>query len=252
MSDELMVHVESIVRPVRATQRRKLGMRRELLAHLQAALDEERERDPINAPDRAKRRLGVASALSDELQRSVPAWERSLLARVPMPGGVERWESRSTRRMLGVERRVTMPHMSMLVAAATVFPYAAVLALALRAGPPATYLASLIGHPVVVIAYDLLLMGIVLSLLFSSIRLVAAFAFAPGAGRASLRLASLIVGLLFLALVTCVCGLGRRAVSVADLLTFGVTALVLLALLALTGRLVAAVDRPYREWLTLA
>ena len=35
---ELMIHVERIVRPVIATQGRKLRMRMELLAHLQAAL----------------------------------------------------------------------------------------------------------------------------------------------------------------------------------------------------------------------
>src|SRR5689334_20531134 len=44
-SDEmkaLMVHVERIVRPVRASARRKLRMRRELLVHLQSAVEQER------------------------------------------------------------------------------------------------------------------------------------------------------------------------------------------------------------------
>ena len=41
-SKDLMIYVERIVRPVRARQSRKLRMRRELLAHLEAALEEER------------------------------------------------------------------------------------------------------------------------------------------------------------------------------------------------------------------
>ena len=40
--NELMIHVERIVRPVRAMQARKLKMRRELLAHLEWAVNEER------------------------------------------------------------------------------------------------------------------------------------------------------------------------------------------------------------------
>ena len=39
---KLMIHVETLVRPVRATESRKLKMRRELLAHLTEALEEER------------------------------------------------------------------------------------------------------------------------------------------------------------------------------------------------------------------
>ena len=82
---ELMVHVERIVRPVRAMQFRKLRMRRELLAHLQAAFDEERAAgaDETTARQRAEQRLGDPSELTRTLQQTVPWIERTLMMRVP-------------------------------------------------------------------------------------------------------------------------------------------------------------------------
>lgn len=84
---ELMIHVERIVRPVRADWS-KLKMRRELLAHLQAAFEQERERgaDEATAIAAAKRRLGDPAALTRQLQASVSRLER--LAVTPFPGSV--------------------------------------------------------------------------------------------------------------------------------------------------------------------
>ena len=72
MSD-LMLHVERIVRPIRAAARRKLRIRRELLAHLQSAFNEERARG-----------LDEPAALIRKLQSTVPRFER--LAVTPFPG----------------------------------------------------------------------------------------------------------------------------------------------------------------------
>lgn len=82
---DLMTHVERIVRPVRADWS-KLRFRRELLAHLQAAYDEERARglDEPSAVAAAKRRLGDPAALTAQLQASVSRFERFAVS--PLPG----------------------------------------------------------------------------------------------------------------------------------------------------------------------
>ena len=76
---DLMIYVERIVRPVRATERRKvMRMRRELVGHLEAALREERERgaDDAGAWEGAKRRLGALGEI-DAGAAAVGAWRRS-------------------------------------------------------------------------------------------------------------------------------------------------------------------------------
>jgi hypothetical protein len=75
--NEFMTHVERIVRPIRGDSS-KLRIRRELLAHLQASFEQEKARglDDAAAATEAKRRLGDPSALTQELQASIPAWER--------------------------------------------------------------------------------------------------------------------------------------------------------------------------------
>jgi hypothetical protein len=81
-----MIHVERIVRPVRADWS-KLPMRRELLAHLQAAFDEERARglDEPAALAQAKQRLGDPAELTSQLQASVSRLERSGATPMPRP-----------------------------------------------------------------------------------------------------------------------------------------------------------------------
>lgn len=81
---ELMIHVERIVRPIRADAS-KLRMRRELLAHLEASFEQERARglDEAAALAEAKRRLGDPAELRLELQASVSRLER--LSVTPFP-----------------------------------------------------------------------------------------------------------------------------------------------------------------------
>jgi hypothetical protein len=81
---ELMIHVERIVRPVRADAS-KFRMRRELLAHLQATFDQERATglDETAALEAAKRRFGEPIDLTHQLQAAVPRWER--LSVTPFP-----------------------------------------------------------------------------------------------------------------------------------------------------------------------
>jgi hypothetical protein len=82
---ELMIQVERAVRPLRAESRRKLKMRRELLAHLTCIYEEElaRRSDPAAARVEALRRFGDPAALTRELQDSVPFLERMLHTPIP-------------------------------------------------------------------------------------------------------------------------------------------------------------------------
>jgi hypothetical protein len=75
---KLKVLVERAVRPVRASVTRKRHMRKELLAHLMAVYEEEAAKhDDRQTPlARAKQRFGDPRELSEELQRSVPTWNR--------------------------------------------------------------------------------------------------------------------------------------------------------------------------------
>src|SRR4051794_10273609 len=89
---ELMIHVERIVRPVRAMESRKLRMRRELLAHLESALREEQAAGGSEAEilQRAKARLGEPAALAMELQQSAPWFDRFLLRSIPRLDALEK------------------------------------------------------------------------------------------------------------------------------------------------------------------
>ncbi len=82
---ELKVAVERVVRPIRASARRKDRMREELLAHLTGILEQElaqtKDRESVLA--QALRRFGDCEELRRELQDSVPALERVLHAPIP-------------------------------------------------------------------------------------------------------------------------------------------------------------------------
>ncbi|MBX9681718.1 MAG: permease prefix domain 1-containing protein [Gemmataceae bacterium] len=79
-------HIERIVRPVGARWQRKLRMREDLYAHLNAALDEESRQLPNEdeAFAAAVRRLGDPATLTHDLQTSVPRLDRIL-------GAVQTW-----------------------------------------------------------------------------------------------------------------------------------------------------------------
>ena len=74
----LMVEVERAVRPVQASQARKLRMREELLAHLTTIFEDEAARcgDEQAALDQARKRFGDPRELAKELQQTVPISNR--------------------------------------------------------------------------------------------------------------------------------------------------------------------------------
>jgi hypothetical protein len=85
----LRKQVERAVRPVRATEQRKLRMREELLAHLTAIFGEEQQSlgDEAAALAKARERFGNPAELTTELNRSVGHWQRFAAAG-------EQWERR--------------------------------------------------------------------------------------------------------------------------------------------------------------
>lgn len=91
--EALRIHVERIVRPIRAGGLRKNKMREELLAHLDHRVAEARSRgmQPEDAAAYAIAQLGEADALRAELQQTVPAIERMAFVRLPLKGGVDQW-----------------------------------------------------------------------------------------------------------------------------------------------------------------
>ncbi len=110
---ELMIHVEQIVRPVRAFSARKLQMRRELLGHLQGALNEEHRRLPDDesaAIQAAKRRLGEPADLTRQLQQTVPRLERVLMARTPATSRINKLELWLAASLAGMNGRMAMGH----------------------------------------------------------------------------------------------------------------------------------------------
>jgi hypothetical protein len=83
----LRKQVERAVRPVLASEQRKLRMREELLAHLTAIFDEEQQRlgDETAALAKSRGRFGDPAQLTVELNRTVSAWQR-------LAAAVEHWE----------------------------------------------------------------------------------------------------------------------------------------------------------------
>ncbi|MDZ4860538.1 MAG: permease prefix domain 1-containing protein [Candidatus Hydrogenedentes bacterium] len=90
--EPLRIHVERIVRPIRASQRRKNTMREELLAHLtqraeSAAAQGMNESEAIAL---AIANLGDPGELRAELQDSVPRIEQWLFVSLPRIGAMDR------------------------------------------------------------------------------------------------------------------------------------------------------------------
>ena len=98
----MMTHIEQIVRPIRASMPRKLRIRRELLAHLQSAYDEERSRasDDATAMQKSISRLGNPAELTQQLQRSIPFIQRLLFAKIST-SAIDNWELTAAKRMYG-------------------------------------------------------------------------------------------------------------------------------------------------------
>jgi hypothetical protein len=98
----MLLHIEQIVRPIRASMPRKLRIRRELLAHLQSAYDEEKSRglDDQPALQNALTRLGNPKELTDQLQRSIPPIHRLLFSKLSTPA-IDNWERTTAKRLYG-------------------------------------------------------------------------------------------------------------------------------------------------------
>jgi hypothetical protein len=95
--DQLKVHVESIVRPVRAAVGRKNKMREELLAHLteKARALMAAGADEPSACVEAIQQLGDPVTLRADLQATVPAVERLAFLRLPDIRVLDAWFERT-------------------------------------------------------------------------------------------------------------------------------------------------------------
>jgi hypothetical protein len=257
-SKVLMLHVEQIVRPVRAFAARKLRMRREMLAHLRAAMEEERANDgdavdPDRAIERAKIRLGDPQSLTDGLQETVPWIERTLLARLPIPAAAERWEKRSAR-WWRPDSAMNMLHLSLLVASATLFLAFAMLGLTTvlhldRAAAPT----MMFEHPLLWGLINVASSILIIVSIIACLKFIAALA----SGRLLLRskgtiaYASAIVSGPVLSMLLVVGSVNQRAATGEELLACVGIGLLLLASQVVTGRVVEKMRRPYADWLQL-
>jgi hypothetical protein len=252
---DLLIHVEKIVRPVRAIAPRKLRMRRELLAHLQAALEEERGRDgdEVSALARAKVRLGEPSELTRGLQASVPWIERMLLARLPLPAAAERMEKYSGR-WWKLDCPMTMTQASILVAGSTMLPFIALMGLVmglhldreeaqrLMVERPPTWVILNLGSIAVVLALSMICARWIIAVASST---------KPWRSPAAIGPAASIIVLPAASIVLTVACLNRRVATVGELFWSLGMGLLLMLSQAIIGRLVATLRQPYAEWLTL-
>jgi hypothetical protein len=261
--DDFKLHVERIVRPVRATQSRKLRMRRELLAHLHAALAEERTNSPDEATaiERAKQRLGTPEELSRTLHQSVPLVHRILFAKVEpgktwaREGPFERWEMRLARRLWALSAPMTLWHSFIMFFAAAVVPYFALLVMAWTV-PPQVYLRNLVERPTAAVIVNLIITTLTLSLFVICGRLTVlvsenAAPLSPPLARRALRYIATIFAIPFSLMYLCVSVIAQRALTPAHLGRATVVSVSLALSMYLVGRLLSTLRRPYDEWLTL-
>jgi hypothetical protein len=249
--DELMIHVERIVRPVRAFASRKLRMRRELLAHLREALDEERRRHPGDeaaAIEEARRRLGEAGELTKSLQKTVPLLERLLMANLLVSCKVERAEQYVDRLLLGSRGRLTPGHASLLallagpLAGLPFYMPQAVREVLAHTGTPA--------HPA---ACFLSFMASFCLMLLAAFRLVFAAAerHRPLWRARVIRLAAIVLGLQVAFPFIVSLSVADRLPTAADVAVIATVSIVFLAGSMLLSRVVAGLRQPYDPWLML-
>ncbi len=252
--NDLMIHVEKIVRPVRAVQSRKLRMRRELLAHLQSAFDEERARG-ANEPaalEQAKQRLGEPAELTASLQKTVPWIERVLLAKMPASQAFNRWEARSIW-IWGLDRPLTMSHMALMMFSANAVTYAGLI-YAVLVVQPQGILAAQFERPAQVLTLHLILLAIILTAIFASGRLIAATA-STGTKRLrsfrTIRLMAVIMASPLAVIVAAVMLVSQREPTGLEILRGVIIGGVLVGIMILTGRAIARLRGPYDQWLSL-
>ncbi|HEY2585085.1 MAG TPA: hypothetical protein VGI81_04885 [Tepidisphaeraceae bacterium] len=249
--DELMIHVERIVRPVRAFESRKLQMRRELLAHLQETLEDERRHHPGDEPaaiEEARRRLGDPGELTKQLQKTAPLLERLLMAKLPITRPAERAEVRAGRFLYGTNSRLTPWHASLLVllagplAGLPCYTPQIVRDVLTHTGKPAHVMAFFVG----------VLVGLNVMIL-ASYRLVFA---AAEPGRLLWRprvigLAALVLGMQIAFQFFVAAAAADRLPTAGDLAASVTITVVLLVCSLLLSRGVARLRQPYEPWLSL-
>jgi hypothetical protein len=250
-----MIHVEQIVRPVRAFAPRKLRMRWELLTHLQAAMEEERGRDAEEtaALQRAKARLGEPAEVTRGLQESVPRGERMLMARLPIPRVLERMEAGGAK-WWRLDWPMTLMQATLVVMGAAILPFLALigLATALKLDHEAA-VRDFFERPLIWVLFNLANIALVFTTSTVCSRFIIAIAsmVRPLRSRAAMGYAGAIILLPVISMLIMVGCLNRRAATSAEFVqSFGVGCFLLMAQI-LIARLVATMRRPYVKWLTL-
>ncbi len=244
--NELMVHVERIVRPVAATQRRKLRMRLELLMHLQEAVDEELCcRDEQAAIEQANQRLGASDDLTADLQRTVPALERLLLHDFGQLYPDDHSKPRTARLMPALGEPITLAQKSALLNLGFVLFSPALLSLASVStrGTPAKHL---------MLAMVVLSLG-ALTLLLACLR----FAFRAGGSdsRSSislpLRFGGMILAMQIVFTILSAYTVGDRTATATEFATCAAWTVSSLVMAVFIARRIGLRRRVYEPWLTL-
>jgi hypothetical protein len=227
-------------------------MRRELLGHLQAALEEERGKtgDEGVALERAKERLGEPVQLTRELQRSVPLIERLLFAKTPDKW--TDWERRSANR-LGMPEPATLSQGLILYGSGAIA--VAIICLSSPHVAPDSLNAFFVAKFHFPNYYETVLVVALLMQtiwFYTGIRFLSAMAAPPATFRPMRAIREGLIVLLSQGMLM-VLIIGRIVfwpATLSDFQSLGVCAMLLCAA-AFVGRRVAAMRRPYDEWLTL-
>jgi hypothetical protein len=248
--NELMIHIERIVRPVRAMQFRKLRMRRELLAHLQTAFDEERAGgiEEAAALEAAKRRLGDPAELTRSLQKSVPWLERTLMARVRGATAVERFE-RNVGRAIGLDYHVTLAHSAIITMGGSALLYMALLCTVLVVSPK-EMLAAMLNRPAAGLTIGAVT-GVGTIALF--VALLGFMFHVARSGRLRERWLRIVIILAMptVVMTTTVAAAAHRAPAPTEWMRSVIIGVALLLSALSLAQVVARRRRPYDPWLTL-
>jgi hypothetical protein len=242
---EFMIHVERIVRPLRASHARKMRMRQELLAHLQAAFDEDRDRcpDEATAAERAMQRLGDPAQLALQLQKTLPLLQRLMYIKVPCHVGLDELERISP--VAGMLALIAEGYLSLgalVKSAPFLFSRAAIPGLSLL----------LVDHPVRFLAGSLVLGFIMFIWMCLCFKFTATVALSVESWRPkhASPLAAGVVGLLSIWTLLAAAMTGHAA-TISLIGRSVVFSSILLLILTAMGRLIARIPRPEEKWLTL-
>jgi hypothetical protein len=249
-----MTHVERIVRPVVGGERLKLRMRQELLAHLEAAVREEQAAgaDEAAAIQRALSRLGEPWELTRQLQQTVPRLHTLLLTDCQLISLMERHNaSRDASPVAGlgaldfgpVSHAVTLLGMpsvlSILLSVAMLLRLMQQIPAGMSGLPDARALILIALLPLCAAAIGSMLFSLAMAGLATDHRWMRALV------SAALAVGAPQVMVCFLAAATRNPHLARECAHALGL------SIPLLLSLAVIARWIAALRRPYEQWLTL-